>query len=482
MLASAVPARAATDCLQLVRDVDLQRATIPQLQAEMANRRLSSVDLVRAYRQRIAAYDGKLGAILTLNPRAYAQARELDRQRRLGRVKGPLHGVPILLKDNIDTREMPTTAGSVVLRGNRPRRDATVVRRLRAEGAIILGKDNMAEFADAGAGLGSEGSSTLGGRVRNPYNGGSPASSSSGSAVAVAMSFAAASVGSDTGGSVIFPARENLVVGLRATTGLVPRAGLIPFLPSRDAIGPITRSVTDAAVMLDAMTGRRTYLAAAVSRPLDGLRVGVRTGEVLGDSPTARQRRPYVDALRAAGAEIVELGRLSVNLGLTNEAEFARALSRYLRTEASSKLSLRTLGDVIRAKRRITGTTDQLLSEKNRAGDQSELELRRNNRRDWEKAQRSYLTAFDRARVDFLAYASGEEGARSGMPTITVPTNIVREDDVVHPTGMVLLGRPKAEAALLRLARTVEAGIAPRKTPFETQTTPLRPRCPAPTP
>lgn len=471
VLANASPALAERDCLRVVAGIDLQTATIPELNRAMSDGVISSQGLVRAYRRRVDAYDERVGAVLRLNPHAAARARQLDSERRRGRVRSVLHGVPIMLKDNIGTRSLTTTAGSVALRRNLPRRNATIVSRLLAAGAVVLGKENMAEFADASSGRGREGSSTLGGYVVNPYNGGSPASSSSGSAVSQAMAFAAASVGTDTSGSVIFPARENMVVGFRATTGLVPRAGLIPFLPSRDTAGPLTRSVTDAAVILDVLTGRSRYASALDRGDLTGLRIGVRS-HVLDDQATDQQRQT-IAVMRAAGAELVDIGRASIDYGRTDPREFRLALGRYLRTESRRGLGLRSLRDVIRAKARM-GYADSLLREHDRPTNLPERKLRRRNTQSWRQARQRWQHIFAAHDVDVMAFVSGEEGARSGLPILTVPTGMGRVDGNVAPTGAVILGKPGQDGQLLGVGRALEAQLPARPTPFEVGTTPMR--------
>ena len=195
----------ASDCRARVAGLDLQTASIADLQKALASRRLTSTQLVQAYVARIKAYDRQVNSIRELSPTALTWARTLDAERAKGKVRGPLHGIPVLLKDNIGTADQPTTAGSIALKGLRPREDAFLTARLRAAGAIVLGKTNLSEFANWVDLSMPNGYSSLGGQVRNAYNFGDPLGSSSGSGVAGSMAFAAAAFGSETSGSILAP-------------------------------------------------------------------------------------------------------------------------------------------------------------------------------------------------------------------------------------------------------------------------------------
>ena len=308
------------------RDAVVAERSIDQLQADMTARRASSADLVRAYLKRIDQLDRRgptLRSIIALNPQALAQARALDAERRAGRLRGPLHGVPVLIKDNIDTLEMPTTAGSLALKDNHTRRDAPVVARLRAAGAVILGKTNLSEWANIRSNSSMSGWSAVGGLVRNPYALDRTAcGSSSGSGAAVAASLAAAAVGTETDGSVVCPASINGLVGLKPTLGLVSRTYVVPISHSQDTPGPMAKIVRDAAAMLTAMAGsdpadpatagadarRRDYAAGLSASALSGLRVAVYRPGNMGTDLTARLDAA-LSVLRAAGAILVDIKR-----------------------------------------------------------------------------------------------------------------------------------------------------------------------------
>src|ERR1043165_7071584 len=239
----------------------LGEATVTDLQARMNSGEISAHSLAQAYLSRIEAIDKNgpgLNSVIETNPDALSIADGLDRERKEKGARGPLHGIPVLIKDNIDTADrMQTTAGSLALVGSKPARDAFVVERLRAAGAVILGKTNLSEWANFRANKSSSGWSGRGGQTRNPYAlDRNPCGSSSGSGAAVAANLCAAAIGTETDGSVVFPSSANSLVGIKPTVGLVSRAGIIPISHSQDTAGPMARTVTDAAILLSALTGQ----------------------------------------------------------------------------------------------------------------------------------------------------------------------------------------------------------------------------------
>jgi amidase len=348
----------------------LATRTLAELADDLATGRTTSVTLVDAYLARIAALDAAgptLRSVLAVNPDARAQALALDAERRAGRVRGPLHGVPILVKDNVDTADpLPTTAGSLALAANVTARDAPAIARLRAAGAIVLGKTNLSEWANFRSTSSTSGWSAVGGRTLNPHAlDRNPCGSSSGSGAAVAASLAAAAIGSETDGSIVCPASANGVVGVKPTVGLVSRTHVVPISASQDTLGPMTATVRDAALLLTAMAGtdpadpatrdadarRRDYTQALSPDALRGVRVGVaRWGDV--PAPLAPAWERALATLRAAGAELVdvresgvpdELGRHEFAVLLT---EFAVGVNDYLATTPPA-VSTRTLADLI---------------------------------------------------------------------------------------------------------------------------------------
>jgi amidase len=303
---------------------DVAEKDIATLQADLAAHRVTSVELVRGYEARIAALDRAgphLNSVLILNPDAMTQAEALDAERAAKGPRGPLHGIPILVKDNIETSDpMPTTAGSLALAHNLTRRDAPVIARLRAAGAIILGKTNLSEWANIRSTHSISGWSGVGGLTRNPYVlDRSTCGSSAGSGAAVAASLAAAALGTETNGSLVCPGAFNGIVALKPTVGLVSRTHVVPISHTQDTPGPMTRSVADAALLLGIMAGsdaadaatasadsnRRDYGAALGAGALAGKRLGVIVPP--GTSTTDQVFMIALATLRAAGAEIVQV-------------------------------------------------------------------------------------------------------------------------------------------------------------------------------
>ncbi|HEV2063821.1 MAG TPA: amidase family protein, partial [Thermoanaerobaculia bacterium] len=239
---------------------ELEEATIADLQKRMQSGQDSSRSLVEKYAARIEALDKqgpRLRAVLEINPDALAIAGELDAERKAGKARGPLHGIPLLLKDNIGTADrMTTTAGSLALEGSIPSSDSFVAKRLREAGAILLGKANLSEWANIRSTHSSSGWSGRGGQCRNPYAlDRNPSGSSSGSGAAAAANYCAAAIGSETDGSIVSPSNNCGLVGLKPTVGLVSRSGVIPISHTQDTTGPMCRSVSDAAILLSAMMG-----------------------------------------------------------------------------------------------------------------------------------------------------------------------------------------------------------------------------------
>lgn len=349
----------------------LPERSLTALSDDMAAGRSSSERLVKAYLARIAAIDRAgptLRSVIATNPDAVAQARALDVERRMTGPRGPLHGVPILIKDNIDTRDaMPTTAGSLALKDNVTGRDAPLVARLRAAGAVVLGKTNLSEWANFRDPDSTSGWSAVGGLVRNPHAlDRNACGSSSGSGAAVAANLAAAAIGTETDGSIICPATVNGIVGFKPTVGLVSRTHVVPISASQDTAGPMTRDVRDAALLLTAIAGtdpadaatvdadarRQDYVAALSPEALRGKRIGVlryRTGT-----------NPAVDALfaealatlRGRGAELVDIADSGVprTLGeiesLVLHTEFKAGLNAYLASTPPT-VTVRTLAALI---------------------------------------------------------------------------------------------------------------------------------------
>lgn len=334
---------------------DLAEADIASLQTQMESGEASSFGLTRDYLARIAALDDagpRLDAVIELNPEALTEARMRDDERRAGKVRGALHGIPVLLKDNIDAVPMVNSAGSLALDGHRPKADAPLVRRLREAGAVILGKTNLSEWANFRSTRSSSGWSSRGGQTRNPYAlDRSPCGSSAGTGSAIAAGLATVGIGTETDGSIICPAAVAALVGLKPTIGLVSRDGIIPISASQDTAGPMTRTVRDAALVLaviaspepidrdDALPGRPArlpdYAAALKPDALKHARIGVlrNTQGKQPDVDSAYDRA--LDAMRAQGAVLVDVEIPTVGQWGENEYqvllyEFKDGLNRYL--------------------------------------------------------------------------------------------------------------------------------------------------------
>lgn len=339
----------------------LALSSLSEIADAIANGTVSSEQIVAAYLRRIEAIDRAgptLNSVLSLNPNALADARKADEARARGDQLGALHGVPILLKDNIETRDpIATTAGSYALKDNTVDRDAPMTAGLRQAGAIILGKTNLSQWANFRSSDSVSGWSAIAGVVRNPHMlSRSACGSSSGSGAAAAAALAAGTVGTETNGSIICPAASNGVVGFKPTVGLVSQTGIVPISSSQDTAGPMTRSVRDAAVMLTAMAGEESQLdfaAALDERFLNGKRIGVMRFAIGSNPQVAALFDEALAALQAEGALLVDVegferpdGYRDAS-GFVLDAEFKHTLNEYLATTDPAAVSVRTLEDLI---------------------------------------------------------------------------------------------------------------------------------------
>ena len=352
------------------RQVELLEATVPQLQAALTAGTVTSRDLISMYLARIDAYDQRgpaLNAISITNGNALTEADARDAERRTGAPRGPLHGIPVIVKDNYDTTDQQTAAGSRSLAGWVPPDDAFLVKKLRAAGAVIIAKSNMHEFAYGITTLGS-----LFGQTRNPYAlDRNPGGSSGGTGAAIAANFAAVGMGSDTCGSIRIPASHNSLVGIRGTQGLASRSGIIPLSSTQDIGGPIARTVTDLAIVLDATVGYdpadaqtaaslgnipKSYTDYLQLTALRGARVGLLTallGTDPADAEVAAVVRGAVEEMKGQGAEIVEVSipdltellRDRANGFLLIRQDFKFDLNAYLAAHPSAPV--RTLEEVL---------------------------------------------------------------------------------------------------------------------------------------
>jgi amidase len=482
---------------------ELEELPLHALSEQLDSKATSSVALLEAYRARIEALDRSgptLRSVLELNPDAPALAAQLDAERRAGKTRGPLHGVPILLKDNIDTGDrMLTSAGSLALDTPAPG-DAFLVERLRAAGALILGKANLSEWANIRSLRSTSGWSGRGGLTRHPYAlDRNPSGSSSGSAVAVAASLCAAAVGTETDGSIISPSSVCGLVGLKPTVGLVSRRGVVPISHSQDTAGPMARTVRDAALLLRGMIGvdardpataaqpdLGAQLAAPLSADLRGKKIGVvRTWPAL-SARVLERFAAAVEVLKSRGADVTEL-ELPPQEGLGDAelkvllCELKADLAAYLATRGAK---VRSLADVIafnqaHADRELTwfGQDAFEKAEASVALDHAEyLEARKSCLRLARDVALDPLLA----RVDALcwpsngpawltdpingdSYTGGDTSlpAIAGYPSITVPASELSG----LPLGLMFVGRPWSEKLLLDLAFGFEQATSARRPP-----------------
>ncbi len=346
----------------------LESADIAAIRAKYEAGEWTSEQVVRAYLERITAMNGDINTIISLNPDALDVARALDAERKEGDSRGPLHGIPVLVKDNIETADnMPTTAGSLALKDNFTGRDAPLIANLRAEGAIILGKTNLSEWANFRDYDSISGWSAIGGQTRNPhYLDRSPCGSSSGSGAAMAASFAAATIGTETDGSIICPANANGVVGFKPTLGLISRTYVVPIAITQDTAGPITKSVMDAAMMASAMAGsdendpatqhadaRKSDLTTGLSaEALSGMRIGALHVAIGNDPRVKALFEENLEVLEKAGAVIVDIEEFEQSPTLWADEfevlkyEFKASLNDYL-ASTPDNISVRSLEELI---------------------------------------------------------------------------------------------------------------------------------------
>lgn len=487
------------------RSFDLLTASVADVQSAVASGALTYERLVQLYLNRIDAYDRRgpgLHAVIAINPRALAVARALDQERATKGVRSPLHGIPIAIKDNIDTAEMPSTGGSVVFDGNHPPRDAVVIERLRDAGAIIFLKTNMDEMA-----LGSRGLSSLGGQILNPYDlARNPGGSSGGTAVAVAAGFATVGVGTETGFSIRSPASNTALVGIAPTRGLISRAGVMPISFTQDRVGVHAKTVADAALLLTHLRGfdaedlatadslgrvDAALFTSVLETPLNAARIGVlhdlfRQGAEF--EAGNRLVESQLDRFRDSGAEIVADLRAGMDLVAlmpalrVNSFELRPAFDAYLLRRGASS-PVKTLAELIATGKYLKGGTQEVRYRETMAVASLDHDAAYASRLANQRTMKAALIdLMDRNRVDALVYpvkaltspaiGSSDDGVRdnsissgTGLPAIVLPAGL-------HPDGLPialeLLGRPFSESRLIQLAQAYERNSRPRPIPKAT--------------
>ncbi len=489
-------------------EFDLNEVTVDQLQEKMQKGELSSRTITQKYLDRIAAIDKKgpaINAVIEVNPDALSIADAMDAERKQGKIRGPLHGIPILIKDNIDTADkMMTTAGALALEGNIATKDAFIVTKLREAGAVLLGKTNLSEWANFRSNRSSSGWSSRGGQTRNPYVlDRNPCGSSSGTGAAVAANLCAVGIGTETDGSIIAPSSFCGLVGIKPTVGLWSRAGIIPISATQDTAGPMTRTVKDAAIVLAACTGedaadpvtalskgkvQADYTGFCKTDALKGKRIGIEKNYLEGHEDVVALYKEAIEVLKSQGAEVVEVEVLKqVRSGgdaeyLVLQYEFKDGVNKYL---SGANAKVKTLADVIAYNKANAAKampyfkqdilelceTRKGLEEKeykdalakSRAAEKILDEIMTKNRLD-AICSTSYGPAnlIDLVHGDYSVgfYFSGP-AARAGYPHITVPMGQV----FGLPVGFSFIAGPWEEGKIIGLAYAYEQASKKRTAP-----------------
>ena len=485
---------------------------IAELSATDAGKKLESGELTshaltQAYLDRIASVDKAgptLNAVIELNPDALKEADALDAERKAGKLRGPMHGIPVLLKDNIDAVGMANSAGSLAMADNRPSKDAFIVARLRAAGAVILGKTNLSEWANFRSTRSTSGWSSRGGQTRNPYVlDRNPCGSSAGTGSAIAASLASVGVGTETDGSIICPSSVNGLVGLKPTVGLVSRSGIIPISVSQDTAGPMGRNVSDVAMLLNALAGvddaDPSGHAAAGNIPADystflkadslkGKRFGL-LRQTMGYHPDVdAATEKSVAALKAAGAQVIDVKIATYDKWNAPEYEvllyeFKDGLNTYLKNAGSPHASLEALiaWNKANAVKAMPLFGQEIFDQAQAKGPLTEpayIKARNDARR--LAGKEGLLATLDKDNLDALIAPSMSPAwptdpvladhfvgagygvaAVAGTPSITVPMGDVRE----LPIGLAFMGRAYSEPELLGFAFAFEQATKARKAP-----------------
>jgi len=498
-------------------DFPLQEATIDELQQKMAAGEYSSVSITKMYLRRIEAIDKDkkgpaLNAVIELNPDALTIAAALDAERKAGKVRGPLHGIPILIKDNINSGDkMMTTAGSLALEGHRAAKDAFIVGQLRAAGAVLLGKTNLSEWANFRSSRSTSGWSSRGGQTKNPYLlARNPSGSSAGSGSAVSANLCAVAIGTETNGSVVSPSSVNGIVGIKPTVGLLSRSGIIPISKTQDTAGPMARTVKDAAILLTALAGidpedpvtqesqgkaKQDYTVFLDPNGLKGKKIGVEKSFMTnGQEGVLALFHEALDLLRVQGATVIEidLQKLLTDAnaaeGVVLQYEFKDGLNRYLASVNASSQNAnfpKTLADVIafnqqNAKRAMPWFRQETLEKSETRGSLDSIEytdalkkllttrqiiddvIRQNQLDAICGTTNGVACCIDLICGDYRT-GSGFSGpaAMAGYPHITVPMGTVMD----LPAGISFVGSAYTEPQLLTIAYAYEQASQKRVVP-----------------
>jgi amidase len=468
-------------------------ATISQIQEKLQSGKLTSMELVLMYMNRISIIDKVINSVLEINPDALHIAAALDAERAKSGPRGPLHGIPILIKDNIDTNDkMHTSAGSLALKNSIALKDSYVAEQLRKAGAIILGKTNMTEWANFMAHNMKNGYSSRGGQVQNPYGPGKfdVGGSSSGSGASIAANLAAAAVGTETSGSILNPSCKNSLVGIKPTVGLISRSGIIPISHSQDTAGPMARTVEDAAILLTALCGSDDQDPVTLTNPLietnftnylnkDGLkgkRIGIATDGFIEYLSPEKQVvfREALKALKNSDAEVIEDIKIpSAKADWKHDVltyEFKPDLNAYLNSLHPS-IQVRTLSDVIQFNKQneeqmLKYGQEVLLESEETSGSLKEQEYLETLQFDlYHSTKQGIDYALNEYKLDAIVFPSDEGciiSAKAGYPTIAVPGGYTSEGE---PVGITFAGTAYSEPKLVEIAYAYEQMTRFRKAP-----------------
>ncbi|NNL79980.1 MAG: amidase [Flavobacteriaceae bacterium] len=492
-----------------INDFEFLEITIPEIREKLDEGELSVVDLTQAYIERIEAIDQagpQLNSVIMINPDALLIAQELDDELQAGKIRGPLHGIPILLKDNIDTKDkMPTTAGSRALENSFPLSDSWVTKKLRAAGAVILGKANLSEWANFRGELSSSGWSGLVGQTKNPYIlDRNPCGSSSGSGVSVSANLCMIAIGTETNGSIVCPANNNGVVGIKPTVGLISRSGIIPISYTQDTAGPMARTLTDAVIALGSLTGVDSAdekTTASLGKSLTDYTPYLKT-EGLKNKRIGIYKRPLgrhykvdtlfyqaVEFIKSQGAEVIEIDNITKsNVGGHSFQvmlyEYKEGLNAYFKS-LGPDAEIKDLEELIEFNKKDSIELlyhDQkyleMANEKSGLDDQEYTEaLNKLLIGSREDGLDSVMNAHqldaiiaptggpawktDLVNGDSFHLGSSSPAARSGYPNITVPMGFINE----LPVGISFFGRAWSEPLLIEIAYAYEQGTMHRKAP-----------------
>lgn len=488
---------------------EIEEITIAQLQEGYKSGKFSVEEITKAYLERIAKLDDSgpmLNAVIQINPDALDIAKQLDKELREGKVRGPLHGVPILLKDNIDTHDkMPNTAGSVLMKNSFPLQDAWVAAKLRQAGAVIIGKTNLSEWANFHSTYSSSGWSALGGQTKNPYDlSRNPCGSSSGSGAAVSANLASLAIGTETDGSIVCPANNNGIVGIKPTVGLISRTGIIPISFTQDTPGPMARTLTDAVILLGALTGldstdAKTILSKGKSytdytvflqpKSLKGKRIGWDKTQWGRRAPVDKVMQQAIDFLKSQGAEVIEISNIIDSKVEAAEFEimlyeFKDGLNKYFKS-LGDNAKIKNIEQLIKLQKEDTTEMkwfDHKLFEM--AQQKASLEsteykklltsmLDGARKNGIDKIMDKYkLDAIvsptgnpawktDMVNGDNVTLSSSSPAAIAGYPAISLPMGLING----LPVNVTFFGRAWSEPELIKMAYSFEQGTKHRKKP-----------------